>query len=98
MNSAGELPQLGESLFEMLDSLLEQRRRRRTGGLARNPPECHQRHDQSLLRPVVQVALEATPGLVTRLDDTGPRLLEGCGSGRARLPAAGGDPRPRGVP
>ena len=80
MKPAGEPSQLLEPGVELSACLLQQRRGRRRIRLEprlREPEQQCRRH-QSLLRAVVEVALEPAALLVARPDDTGPRGLQVC--------------------
>ena len=67
---AGELPEIGDGALEVREGV---RRTRPERGVvrdfARHRAEAEQRCGQALLRAVVEVALEPTPFLVSRLED-----------------------------
>jgi hypothetical protein len=70
MDPPGELPQLPKPLVELVASVVELAQRLRVALEPRaERPQAEGERDQALLRPVVQVALDASAGRIAGLDD-----------------------------
>ena len=74
MDAARQIAQLLEALPELVDRAVEERRRVGTVGHAHAcEPEVQRQRDEPRLRAVVEVALDAPPFAVGRLDQPRPR-------------------------
>ena len=93
MDAVREVAEVLEPPLEMaVRGLEEVRRALQVAGIDRRPRERHERADERLLRAVVEVALDAPPGVVGRAHHPPPRLGHlardrrlGLGAARALL-------------